>query len=210
MIRPFEEILNNVINIYNEFVIWFCFSSVTFMNYYEVRDSTARVWGWVMIVLIMISLIFTWYQTIVPIFKSLIAKLSVCLENKTHSESDSKISQKQEEREKSSHNKSRNSTNKVRTQNHKPDTNKEANREGNTNQNLIRTMELETVDAPQIIEIKPPEKPSKVIIQEDYKFEGKNKIRKTGLLRERKHKKRQFPNKEIKKEEKFNLDYDDI
>jgi len=77
--RPFEELVTNAINIYNETVISFTFISILIMNSCEFTENATKIWGWIIIIEILISLIITWYTTFIPAIKLLLQKLGFCI-----------------------------------------------------------------------------------------------------------------------------------
>lgn len=62
--KPFDGIINNVINIYNEILVLVCFLSVLTMNVISFSDTVTSIWGWILIGLILLSLCSIWIVTI--------------------------------------------------------------------------------------------------------------------------------------------------
>ena len=60
MIRPFSSQGDNLVNILNETIIVFSFISVYVMNNSSLSELAMKVWGWFLIVPIIISLVTTW------------------------------------------------------------------------------------------------------------------------------------------------------
>ncbi len=71
-VNPFEENMSNLINIYNEGVLVLTFISVLIMNVADFSEFVVRVWGWILIVLILLSLLTTWLITIPPTVKLIV------------------------------------------------------------------------------------------------------------------------------------------
>jgi len=60
LVRPFSAEGDNFINILNETIIIFTFISVYVMNKCSFSELTIKVWGWFLIIPIIISLLATW------------------------------------------------------------------------------------------------------------------------------------------------------
>eukprot|EP00826_Nyctotherus_ovalis_P043428 TRINITY_DN4573_c0_g1_i2.p1 TRINITY_DN4573_c0_g1~~TRINITY_DN4573_c0_g1_i2.p1 ORF type:complete len:132 (+),score=28.25 TRINITY_DN4573_c0_g1_i2:365-760(+) len=62
--KPYEDMINNVVNVYNELVIMACFLSVLMMNVVNFNELTTSLWGWGLIALILVSLLSIWAITV--------------------------------------------------------------------------------------------------------------------------------------------------
>ena len=60
MVKPFSAGGDNFISILNEIIIIFTFISVYVMNKASFSELTIKVWGWFLIIPIIISLLATW------------------------------------------------------------------------------------------------------------------------------------------------------
>jgi len=53
---PFNEVSNNVFNVYNEAALLVTFGSILIMNAFKVSEIVVKIWGWVLIGFILLSL----------------------------------------------------------------------------------------------------------------------------------------------------------
>ena len=60
----FVNISDNIMNIFNEVIIMGCFSSSLFLNLADASENFGKILGWVLIILIGLSLIITWLITL--------------------------------------------------------------------------------------------------------------------------------------------------
>jgi len=61
---PFNEVSNNVFNVYNEAALLVTFGSILIMNAFKVSEIVVKIWGWVLIGFILLSLAATWVLTL--------------------------------------------------------------------------------------------------------------------------------------------------
>jgi len=78
IIKPFDKTEGNFINIYNEFVIVFSFFSVLIMSNYELPDLIVNIWGWILTIPVILSLLITWYFTLPEMLGELKKTITNC------------------------------------------------------------------------------------------------------------------------------------
>ena len=71
---PFNEVMTNRLGIYNEVVIIVIFVSTFIMNLINLPDIVIRIWNWILVGAIIVSLIFVWLITIPKALKELCKK----------------------------------------------------------------------------------------------------------------------------------------
>jgi len=71
-VLPFDGIVNNLVNIYNESVLFICFLSALIMNLFEFSNKIMTIWGWILIGLILGSLAISWLTLFPVIVKQII------------------------------------------------------------------------------------------------------------------------------------------
>lgn len=91
--RPFEDVVNNGINIYNELIVFLTFLFTILMNVYEFSEVVVRSVGWVLIGLITLSLVSIWVFTLPKLIKQLLEQL-LARKKKKNSKKSSKKSKK--------------------------------------------------------------------------------------------------------------------
>ena len=90
MVRPFSSQGDNVIGILNELIIVCTFISVYVMNKCSFSELTMKVWGWVLIIPIIISLLLTWVISLPDAIKEFKESLiGLCKKEKKRVESKS-------------------------------------------------------------------------------------------------------------------------
>jgi hypothetical protein len=70
-VQPFDDWLNNMINVYNELVIIITFISVLMMNTMNLPEQITNLWGWILVILILLPLLSVWIITIPGIISML-------------------------------------------------------------------------------------------------------------------------------------------
>ena len=71
ILRPFDKVESNFINTYNELIIVFSFFSVVIMSNYKLSDSIINIWGWILTIPVIISLLITWCFILPEVFRQL-------------------------------------------------------------------------------------------------------------------------------------------
>jgi len=89
-VRPFVKVSDNFLNIYNEFVLLFCFISAYTMNSTFLEEKGISAWGWVMVVLVLSSLLATWILIMPSALKAFINSVYECFGYNTEEISDAK------------------------------------------------------------------------------------------------------------------------
>jgi len=87
IIRPYEDILQNVLNAYNEIVLLSIFAGIITFNTSEFDEESVKMTGWALIGMILLSLVCTWTLTIPGMIKEFYKFLGGVIE-----ENSSKIS----------------------------------------------------------------------------------------------------------------------
>jgi len=82
IIKPFDKTEGNFINMYNEFVIVFSFFSVLIMSNYEFSDLIMNIWGWILTIPVILSLLITWYFTLPEMLGELKETITNCFTKK--------------------------------------------------------------------------------------------------------------------------------
>ena len=70
-VHPFIESSQNIIHIYNEFVILFSFVAILSLNLYQTNQSTTEFIGIIILILILISLIYTRISIVPDIYQDI-------------------------------------------------------------------------------------------------------------------------------------------
>jgi len=58
--RPFKKAWNNILNIFNEVIIFLCFGTVLLINLYSVSTDVMNVLGYLLLALIAVGFILCW------------------------------------------------------------------------------------------------------------------------------------------------------
>jgi len=82
IVKPFNKAEGNFINIYNEFIIVFSFFSVLIMSNYELSDLIMNIWGWILTIPVIFSLLITWYFTLPEMVGQLKETITNCFTKK--------------------------------------------------------------------------------------------------------------------------------
>jgi len=80
--KPFDRFEGNFINIYNELVIVFSFFSVVIMSNRKLSDIIMNIWGWILTIFVIISLLITWYFILPEVFRQLKEAIINCFTKK--------------------------------------------------------------------------------------------------------------------------------
>lgn len=72
VVRPFNSLVNNVVNLYNEFILLFTFGSVLAFNIFSFDSNQLSICGWVILVFILLSLVLTWVLLIISVFNGIL------------------------------------------------------------------------------------------------------------------------------------------
>jgi len=83
IIKPFDKSGGNFINTYNEFIIVFSFISVLIMSNYEIPDVIVNIWGWILTIPVILSLLITWYLTLPEMLGELKETITNCFTKKS-------------------------------------------------------------------------------------------------------------------------------
>ena len=78
IVKPFDKAEGNFVNMYNEFVIVFSFFSVLIMSNYELSDLIMNIWGWILTIPVIFSLLITWYFTLPEMLGQLKETITNC------------------------------------------------------------------------------------------------------------------------------------
>lgn len=70
--RPFDKTLSNVLNIYNEVIVVFCYSAIAIINIGQFTTRTIMNVGWMLISVILLSLGASWFIMLPGATKELI------------------------------------------------------------------------------------------------------------------------------------------
>jgi len=82
IVKPFNKGEGNFINIYNEFIIVFSFFSVLIMSNYEFSDLIVNIWGWILTIPVVFSLLITWYFSLPQMIGELKETITNCFTKK--------------------------------------------------------------------------------------------------------------------------------
>jgi len=79
IVRPFESNYDNLINIYNEFILLFGFCSAFIMNTMNISEFGVQIWGYFLTVLLLSSLLTTWILIMPTTVKQAIESVKDCI-----------------------------------------------------------------------------------------------------------------------------------
>ena len=68
--RPFKGTLNNILNIFNEVIIFFCFGTVLLINLYSVSDDVMDILGYLLLALIAVGFVLCWVAMAISTVKA--------------------------------------------------------------------------------------------------------------------------------------------
>ena len=91
IVKPFDKVEGNFLNVYNEFIIAFSFFSILIMNNYELSDFMMSIWGWILTIPVIGSLFITLYFTLPQMLEELKKTITNCFtKNSANVENNSK------------------------------------------------------------------------------------------------------------------------
>jgi len=73
--KPYKELWDNRINIFNEALISLIFSFEVIINTWNVKDEIIEGFGWLFIILIIVSLVITWILTFPSVILEMLDKV---------------------------------------------------------------------------------------------------------------------------------------
>ncbi len=97
--KPFDNRLNNCINIYNELVLLAAFGATIVTNTRQFSDMTCSIVGWVLIPLVLASLVVIWATMFPPAVVSLVRTIRDWLTGKSKEKSPAEEQKKEIEAE---------------------------------------------------------------------------------------------------------------
>ena len=83
IVKPFDKVESNFLNVYNEFIIAFSFFSVLIMNNYELSDFMMKIWGWILTIPVIGSLFISLYFTLPQMLEELKKTITKCFTKKS-------------------------------------------------------------------------------------------------------------------------------
>jgi len=78
-VRPFENISDNVVNIFNELILIVCYVSAFIMNTFSIDEKTFQMWGYILVGFVLSSLLITWVLIMPSALKGAINGFKDCI-----------------------------------------------------------------------------------------------------------------------------------
>jgi len=68
--KPFKGTLNNILNIFNEIIIFLCFGTVLLINLYSVSSNVMDILGYLLLALIAVGFVLCWVAMAISTVKA--------------------------------------------------------------------------------------------------------------------------------------------
>ena len=79
---PFDDLVINLLNIYNEVILLIGFITSLVMTLEDFSDTTNKTWGWIIIGMIILSLVLTWMIIFPKVIMEVCQLLGYCKKDK--------------------------------------------------------------------------------------------------------------------------------